>query len=62
MVVFPEHEFVLRHGQSDFPGRHFRTDDAGVDLAQMRYRNMSGIQAHIERAHRASLEYLKERA
>ncbi|QKW33246.1 patatin-like phospholipase family protein [Actinomadura sp. NAK00032] len=35
---------------------------AGVDLAQMRYRNVSGIRAHIERAYQASLEYLKERA
>jgi NTE family protein len=35
---------------------------SGVDLAQMRYRNVSGIRAHIERAYRASLEYLKERA
>ncbi|MFG1855476.1 patatin-like phospholipase family protein [Actinomadura geliboluensis] len=35
---------------------------AGVDLAQMRYRKVSGIRAHIERAYQASLEYLKERA
>lgn len=35
---------------------------AGVDLAQMRYRNVSGIAAHIERAYRASLTYLEERA
>jgi NTE family protein len=39
-----------------------RPQKAGVDLAQMRYRNVSGIRAHIERAHQASLEYLKERA
>lgn len=35
---------------------------SGVDLAQMRYRNVSGIAAHIERAYRASSEYLEERA
>ncbi|TMR01767.1 patatin-like phospholipase family protein [Actinomadura soli] len=35
---------------------------AGVDLAQVRYRNTSGIAAHIERAYQASLSYLKERA
>ncbi|WUH98928.1 patatin-like phospholipase family protein [Spirillospora sp. NBC_00431] len=35
---------------------------AGVDLAQIRYRNVSGIAAHIERAYQASLTYLKERA
>lgn len=39
-----------------------RSRRAGVDLAQMRYRNGSGIQAHIERAYQASLEYLKERS
>ncbi|WP_433466147.1 patatin-like phospholipase family protein [Spirillospora sp. CA-128828] len=39
-----------------------RPQKAGVDLAQMRYRNVSGIQAHIERAYQASLTYLKERA
>lgn len=39
-----------------------RPQRAGVDLAQMRYRNASGIQAHIERAYQASLAYLKERS
>ena len=39
-----------------------KSQKAGVDLAQMRYRNVSGIRAHIERAYQASLEYLKERA
>jgi NTE family protein len=39
-----------------------RPQRAGVDLAQMRYRNASGIQAHIERAYQASLTYLKERS
>jgi NTE family protein len=34
---------------------------AGVDLAQMRYRNMSAAEAHIERAYRASVTYLKQR-
>ncbi|WP_242614376.1 patatin-like phospholipase family protein [Actinomadura roseirufa] len=35
---------------------------AGVDLAQLRYRTTSDIAAHIERAYRASMAYLKERA
>jgi NTE family protein len=35
---------------------------SGVDLAQMRYRNVTGVRVHIERAYQASLEYLKERA
>jgi NTE family protein len=39
-----------------------RPQRAGVDLTQMRYRNASGIRAHIERAYQASLNYLKERA
>ncbi|SNS21593.1 patatin-like phospholipase family protein [Actinomadura mexicana] len=39
-----------------------RTQKAGVDLTQVRYRNASGIQGHIERAYQASLKYLKERA
>jgi NTE family protein len=39
-----------------------RPQRAGVDLAQMRYRNASGIRAHIERAYQASLAYLKERS
>ncbi|WP_233526323.1 patatin-like phospholipase family protein [Actinomadura spongiicola] len=39
-----------------------RPQKAGVDLAQMRYRNATGIAAHIERAYEASLTYLKERA
>ncbi len=37
-----------------------RPQKAGVDLAQVRYRNVSGIAAHIERAYQASLKYLKE--
>ncbi|TDD62437.1 patatin-like phospholipase family protein [Actinomadura darangshiensis] len=39
-----------------------KSQKAGVDLAQMRYKNVSGIQAHIERAYQASLRYLKERS
>ncbi|QXJ22666.1 patatin-like phospholipase family protein [Actinomadura graeca] len=37
-----------------------RPRKAGVDLTQMRYRDVSGIAAHIERAYQASLKYLKE--
>lgn len=37
-----------------------RQQKAGVDLAQMRYRNISGIHAHIERAYQASSRYLAE--
>ncbi|MEO3825748.1 patatin-like phospholipase family protein [Actinomadura sp. B10D3] len=39
-----------------------RSQRAGVDLAQMRYRNGGGIQGHIDRAYQASLKYLKERS
>jgi NTE family protein len=35
---------------------------AGVDYSQMRYRNASGIAAHIERAYEASMKYLEEQA
>ncbi|MGI8335942.1 patatin-like phospholipase family protein [Actinomadura scrupuli] len=33
---------------------------AGVDLAQVRYRNMSAIESHIERAYRSSAIYLEK--
>ncbi|MBW8486862.1 patatin-like phospholipase family protein [Actinomadura parmotrematis] len=34
---------------------------AGVDLAQVRYRNAANIAGHVEGAYQASLQYLKER-
>ncbi|WP_307802092.1 patatin-like phospholipase family protein [Actinomadura violacea] len=37
-----------------------RQRKAGVDYAQMRYRDVSGIAAHIERAYAASMRYLEE--